>query len=394
MHICHLVLNNIGGAPKVADTLISAEVRAGDRVSTIVLTDVDGKWPLAFQASQLVKIMRVNGDLFYIGGAIHQLSIAIALDRVLTEIQPDIIVAHTAFVTKLLYLSQAIGRSSSIPYIAYLHSDFRSELEFGSPLPSWGGLVDKISIAVNRWMSTRALQRSSGIIIVCKTLAERLPNLGLDPDRIVVSYNPVMADAQILPLHPTAQSWLDRSDLVTFVCAARFHPQKDHHTLLRAFAKASQTYSNIRLILLGDGDLEADIKALAHSLGIDEMVLFAGSVLNPRAYFARSRAVILPSHFEGFGLVSIEAVASNVTFIASDCPVGPREISEVLNCGTLVEPNNVDSLATAIEYHVTTPPEIIDRREQIDRLFSESSCANNLKNLISQIKVNLHSVDS
>jgi glycosyltransferase involved in cell wall biosynthesis len=195
-----------------------------------------------------------------------------------------------------------------------------------------------------------------------------------------------MEDLQILPLHPTAESWFDRPDLITFVCAARFHPQKDHQTLLKAFKRASKTNSNIRLILLGDGDLEPKIKALANSLGIDEMVLFAGSVLNPRAYFARSRAVILPSHFEGFGLVSIEAVASGVTFIASDCPVGPREISEVLDCGTLVEPNNVDDLAAAIIHHATTEPEILDRSEKITRLFSESSCANNLENLILQIR--------
>ncbi|MFM7559792.1 glycosyltransferase, partial [Cylindrospermopsis raciborskii] len=77
--------------------------------------------------------------------------------------------------------------------------------------------------------------------------------------------------------------------------------------------------------------------------------------------------------------------ASGVTFIASDCPVGPREISEVLECGCLVPPNDVDTLSKAIINHVETPKEIIDRSEKIERLFSESSCANKLELLIHKI---------
>ncbi|MDZ8093790.1 MAG: glycosyltransferase [Nostoc sp. DedQUE05] len=95
--------------------------------------------------------------------------------------------------------------------------------------------------------------------------------------------------------------------------------------------------------------------------------------------------VILASHFEGLPLVLVEAVASGVTFIATDCPVGPREISEVLKCGKIISPSNVDALAEAIIDHIKTPQEKIECSEKIAQLFSAASCAERLEVLRKQI---------
>ncbi|XWK86786.1 MAG: glycosyltransferase [Phormidium sp.] len=385
MHICHIVMNNLGGAAKVANSLISSQVKAGHKVSTVALTDLDSRWQIAFQASEKLIIMKVSGAEFYIGGTIHQISIAIQLSKVIANLKPDIIVCHTAFLTKLFYLSQLIPGSLSLPYISYIHADFVSELPTANKKNPLILPLQNLSISLDRWISLRAIQQASGLVFVCQSLYERLAKFGLNHPRILISYNPAIPDTNNIALHPKAESWLNNPQLITFVCAARFHHQKDHKTLLQAFAKVSQKHSNIRLVLLGDGDLETEMQALANSLGIDEIVLFAGSVSNPRAYFSLCRAVILASNFEGLPLVLVEAVASGVTFIASDCPVGPREISEVLECGTIVPPRDVDALAAAIIDHVKTPRERIDRSEQITKLFSEISCANRLETLIQQI---------
>jgi glycosyltransferase involved in cell wall biosynthesis len=385
MHICHLVLNNIGGAPKVADSLISSQVKAGHKVSTLVLAYLDTKWEIAFQAAEQIVIMKVAGNGLYIGGIIHQISIAVQLSQVISNIKPDIMICHTAFITKLFALSQLIPGSLSLPYISYIHTDFASELPTASKTNPLVSLFQNFSIDIDNRISLYALQQADGLVFVCKTLYERLAKFGLEKPRILISYNPAIPDTSNYPLHSIADSWLNNPDLITFVCAARFHHQKDHKTLLNAFAKVSQNHSNARLILLGDGELEIEMQSLAKSLDINEIVLFAGSVSNPRAYFSLCRAVILPSHFEGFGMVLVEAVASGVTFIASDCPVGPREISEVLECGTIVKPSDVDALAAAIIEHVKTPQQRIDRCEQIAKLFSESSCAQRLESLLQEV---------
>ncbi|WP_237741526.1 glycosyltransferase [Anabaena sp. PCC 7108] len=384
-HICHLVLSNIGGAPRTADSLISSQSKTGYEVSTVVLTDLDSRWIVNFKAAKQLIIMKVAGSSFYIGGAIHQIWIAIQLNKVIADLKPDIIVCHTAFITKLFYLSRSIPGSLLVPYISYIHTDFISELQAESKTNSLIGIFQNLSISIDNWMSLRSLQQASGLVFVCKTLYERFLNLGLNPRHMAICYNPAIPDSNHQPLNSSAESWLKNPELITFVSAARFHPQKDHPTLLKAFAQASQHHTNIRLILLGDGDLETEMQALATDLKIDDIVLFAGTVPNPRAYFSLCRAVILASHYEGFGMVLVEAIASGVTFITSDCPVGPREISELLESGTIVPPSDVDALAKAIITHVETPQETINRSEQIERLFSESSCANSLEMLLQQV---------
>ncbi|AVZ29596.1 glycosyltransferase [Nodularia spumigena] len=385
MHICHLILSNIGGAPKIANSLICSQKKAGNQVSTVVFTDLDSGWIVDFKDAEKVIIMKVAGSGFYIGGAIHQIWIAMQLSKVIAEIKPDIIVCHTAFISKLFYFSQMIPGSVKNPYIIYIHTDFISELQAESKINSLIGIWQNLSIRVDNWVSLLSLKQANGLVFVCKSLYERFLNMGLNPRNIEICYNPAIPDINNQPLNSTAESWLRNHELITFVSAARFHHQKDHVTLLKAFAQANHRHSNIRLILLGDGNLETEMQELASSLKISDIVLFAGTVTNPRAYFSLSRAVLLASHYEGFGMVLVEAVASGVTFIASDCPVGPREISEVLECGTLVPPNDVDALAKSIIHHVETPQERLNRSEQIERLFSESSCAKNLEMLIERI---------
>ncbi|MDZ7964090.1 MAG: glycosyltransferase [Nostoc sp. DedSLP03] len=385
MHICHIVLNNIGGAPKVADSLISSQVKAGYKVSTVILTDLDPHWILSFKSAYIIIVMKIAGTLYYIGGAIHQIWVAIQLNKIVTEQKPDIIICHSAFLTKLFYLSKFIPGSLSIPYISYIHSDYLSESKIERKINPITAFIQDLNVRIDNWIHLRAIKQASGIVFVCKTLHEKFLNLGLNHHRIAISYNPVTPDLKNPPLNSTAESWLNDSKLITFVSAARFHYPKDHQTLIKAFAKASETYSNIRLVLLGDGDLEVEMQGLANSLGIRDIVLFAGSVPNPKAYFSLCRAVILASHSEGFGMVLVEAVANGVTFIASDCPVGPREISEVLNCGTIVPESDIDALAEAIIDHVKNPQQKIDRSEQIAQFFSETSCANQLESLIQQV---------
>ncbi|MEH2281357.1 MAG: glycosyltransferase [Nostoc sp.] len=385
MHICHIVLNNLGGVARTADSLISDHVKAGYKVSTVVLTDLDLLWVTTFKAAEPVIIMKVADTLFYIGGAIQQIWVAMQLSKVIANQKPDIIICHTAFVTKLFYISQFIFGNLSVPYISYIHTDYISESHVKAQTDSIKALSQNLYVSIDSWINLRAIKQASGLVFVCKTLHERFLKLGLNHHRVAISYNPATPDSKNPPFNSIADSWLNNSQFITFVSAARFHDQKDHKTLIKAFAKASETYSNIRLILLGDGDLEIEMQGLVNSLAISDIVLFAGSVPNPRAYFSLSRAVILASHFEGFGMVLLEAVASGVTFIASDCPVGPREISEVLKCGTLVPPSDVDALAEAIIDHVKTPQEKVDRSELIAQFFSETSCAKNLEVLIQQI---------
>jgi len=107
--------------------------------------------------------------------------------------------------------------------------------------------------------------------------------------------------------------------------AARMNHQKDHETLLRAFREIAQR-AEADLVLIGDGEERPRIERLAKELGIADRVLSIGFVDNPYPWLLASDIVVLSSHFEGFGLVLIEAMALGRPVVATDCPSGPAEV--------------------------------------------------------------------
>ena len=105
--------------------------------------------------------------------------------------------------------------------------------------------------------------------------------------------------------------------------------QKNQLFLLEAFAKARQTRPNLLLALVGDGADRPQIEAMVHTLRLENDVLLLGYRENVGALYSAFDLFVLPSIFEGLGIVLIEAQASGLGCIASDTV--PRE-TQVGNC--------------------------------------------------------------
>ncbi len=84
----------------------------------------------------------------------------------------------------------------------------------------------------------------------------------------------------------------------------RFNGQKNHRFLLEVFRALLEPEPRARLLLVGDGYLENDVRALAAPLG--DRVLFTGAVPNPQTYLSAMDVMALPSLFEGFPTVLLE----------------------------------------------------------------------------------------
>jgi len=104
----------------------------------------------------------------------------------------------------------------------------------------------------------------------------------------------------------------------------RFTYPKNHDWLIRVFAELHRFQPKTRLLLVGDGPLEAEIRALAGSLGVAESVSFAGLQRNVAPYLSAMDVFLLPSHFEGFCISLLEAQANGLPCLASD--VIPDEV--------------------------------------------------------------------
>ncbi len=97
----------------------------------------------------------------------------------------------------------------------------------------------------------------------------------------------------------------------------RFMSQKNHELLLEAFADVKKERQEAVLLLLGDGPLFEDMKNKAKELGVADSVVFAGVKDNANEYYSAMDLFVLPSLYEGLGMVLIEAQANGLKSLAS-----------------------------------------------------------------------------
>lgn len=98
----------------------------------------------------------------------------------------------------------------------------------------------------------------------------------------------------------------------------RFTEQKNHGFLLRAFAEYRKRDENSRLVLIGGGELLEDMKALTEKLGLGESVLFVPPTDDVASWYMAMDVFLLPSLFEGFPLVALEAQIAGLPIVLSD----------------------------------------------------------------------------
>jgi len=126
--------------------------------------------------------------------------------------------------------------------------------------------------------------------------------------------------------------------------------QKGFWHLIRAFSAAKKDLHQIRLVIIGDGCLKKYLNELAEGLGVEDEVFFLGYKDNPFKYLNKASVFVLPSLYEGFPNVLVEAMACGLPVISTDCRSGPREII----APNLCDDNKIDSLTYA-EYGILIP---------------------------------------
>lgn len=204
-------------------------------------------------------------------------------------------------------------------------------------------------------------KRSNQIISLSEGVKENLvKRYGIKPKDIRVIYNPVdlknieakIKQGLIAPEHETL---FDTTDKV-IITAGRLVEQKDHHTLLRAFAIVRNRIKS-RLIILGEGPLKEELSQQAVDLNIEDDVHFIGFQNNPYAYFKRADLFVLSSKHEGFSHVIVEALATGTPVVATDCPSGPAEVLHYGEYGRLCEVGNPEEMADQIFKVLTHHPD-------------------------------------
>jgi glycosyltransferase involved in cell wall biosynthesis len=132
----------------------------------------------------------------------------------------------------------------------------------------------------------------------------------------------------------------------------RLRKQKDHKTLLCAFKIFLEKNKKYKLLILGHGNLEYDLKLLSKKLKISNKVIFKGWVKNTVPYLKKSKIFVLSSVYEGLGNVLIDAINYNVPCVSTNCPSGPNEILLNGSGGYLVKPKSPKLLAKKMLFSI------------------------------------------
>jgi glycosyltransferase involved in cell wall biosynthesis len=106
----------------------------------------------------------------------------------------------------------------------------------------------------------------------------------------------------------------------------RLVPEKRFDRLLRAFATVCHERGDAVLIIIGEGNLRAELEKLTQNLGIANRVDFVGFKTNPFAWMSKADLFVLSSDVEGLPMALLEAMACGIPVVSTNCCSGPNEL--------------------------------------------------------------------
>ena len=131
-----------------------------------------------------------------------------------------------------------------------------------------------------------------------------------------VIYNAIMLrNYDFVPTEPKK-----KNSFFTLGSVGRLSEQKGYSDLISATALACESIPNLRLILIGDGELRKSLKYMAMSLGIEDKVFFIGKVNNVSDYLRQMDLFISSSLWEGLPTVIMEAMLAGVPVVGTSIP--------------------------------------------------------------------------
>jgi glycosyltransferase involved in cell wall biosynthesis len=313
LHVLHSM--SFGGAEVLVHDFLKA---TRDEASQSIVC-LDGIGPLG-------ETLRADGVRVDVLGRAEGLQpgVALKMRALLHEIRPDVVVAHQY--TPYSYAAMAVPTLRPRPALVFV--------EHGRHYPD---VRRPKRVLANRGVF---LHYTDAVLAVCGYIKRLLvANEGIPGDRIRVVYNgvdPARFEPDALPgdTREALRAELGIAQTARVVtCVARFHPVKDHPTLVRAFADVARADEHATLLLVGGGD-DAPLRALVGELGITDRVVFAGVRRDIPRVYAASDVFAMSSLSEGTSVTLLESMLmrrpSVVTDVGGNPEIVDRDVTGLL----------------------------------------------------------------
>ncbi len=174
---------------------------------------------------------------------------------------------------------------------------------------------------------------------------------GVPADKIEVIYNGVelssLPDSQSLAVGLKRELGIKDNEFV-LMHLANFKPVKGHMYLLQAVADVVKEFTNIKLVLVGEDELNGALQRQAQELEISDRILFLGKRSDARRLLACADICMLPSLSEGMSNAILEYMDAGKPVVATRVGGNPETVADGVS-GILVEPKDAKGLAEALK---------------------------------------------
>jgi len=332
----------VGGISAHVEGLAQALVRAGHEVVVFSLHHADVPDDMTVDG---VRVLRARTDLPWIpdgdlvarmASANHQI---VQLAAQLGTWRPDVVHAHDWLVA---WAGDTLRALWGIPLVATIHATERGR--HGGHLPP--GMPAAIN-AAEWWLTYQARE-----VICCSRFMAREVVDGFDLPLDKLHLVPNGVDPRLWA--PAAPNGDGREPLV--LAWGRVQYEKGFQVLASAIALLRQRVPGIHCVIAGRGSYLPDLQSYIDLEGVSDIVQLAGFVPDTdlRTLLHRAGCAVIPSLYEPFGIVALEAMAAGAPTIVARTG-GLAEILDGTGAGLLFEPGSAEELASAIEKVLTDP---------------------------------------
>lgn len=324
-----IVVNSLagGGAERVALTLTREFYRQGFRVTLVLLQEI---------VHHALEDLTPNVDVVYLSGR-SLVGGGIRLAELISRRRPT----HVLCMMREPSIFLSLGR---------LRKKERWVFREASPLnallrkPLWKQLLYKAILRL-------AYLRADLIIANSKGTASSINGLLNVEKKLLVIYNPIPMPSSRRDTEGNSLS--SQGEQVRgekyFLSVGRLDEVKGFDLLLDAFSELIREVNGCKLVIIGQGPLESELKSQISQLGIGEHVELVHWVADLSSYYLNSDFYVSASRYEGFGNTIVEAMSFGCFPLVSACPGGSKEIIISDDHGYVFEAESVEKLTMALK---------------------------------------------
>jgi glycosyltransferase involved in cell wall biosynthesis len=225
-------------------------------------------------------------------------------------------------------LAHLLRRSLGVKHVFTCHGFFKKRL-FRRLFPCWPDATIAISESVKGHLVKDFRAEEKNIFVV---------HNGIDAEKFRVQSSEFRREAK-------KKYGLGEGPVIGIV--ARLSDVKGHIYLIQAVSRVLKSFTDVQLLIVGDGKMKNELVRMVGNLGLSRNVIFVPSVQDTREVFSIMDLFVMPSLKEGLGLALMEAMASGLAVVGSDVGGIKGLIQEGVN-GLLIKPADVVGLSEGI----------------------------------------------